>query len=129
MPLITIASVNVPNWQRDSDVELRAFADKSFAASDGTLIVKGDPSEDQERSDNWFLRGTCSLAGSTLTVNSLELYSTTDSDQPDARWQAWFFTAEGERIGPFGEFQRFALPETPTATTWAAIAAAQEGLE
>lgn len=127
MPLITIASVTIPNWQRDSDVELRLFADASFSAQSGDLIVQGDPSENAEKSDNFFVRAACTLSGTSLTIASVQLDSTLDSDVPSCHWQAWFFTPDGVRIGAFGEFQRFVLPASPTSTTWAAIAAAQQG--
>jgi hypothetical protein len=43
MPLITIAAINVSNWQRDADVQLRVYAESSFEASDGTLIPGNPP--------------------------------------------------------------------------------------
>jgi hypothetical protein len=125
MPLITIATINLSGWQRDSDVQLRFYADQSFIASDGTLVNAGNPSEDQTVSDNWFVAAPCTVASGVVTVPQVQLYSTLDSDTPNAHWQGWFYTAEGERICPFAEFAKFMLPATPTPTTWAAIAAAQ----
>jgi hypothetical protein len=129
MPLITIAATNVSNWQRDADVQLRVYAESSFEASDGTLIPGNPPSEDQSVSNNWFVSAACTLSGTVLSIASLQLYSTTDSqDNPSACWCAYFFTSEGEMIGPFAELHRFVLPSSPTSTTWAAIAVAQRGI-
>ena len=36
-------------------------------------------------------------------------------------------TTEGELLAPFAEFAQFVLPSSPSSTTWAAIAQAQQG--
>ena len=128
MASITIATVNIPNWELTSDVQLRVYALDSFEAADGTLVVAGVPSEDSSQNNNFFQAVSSTLSGSTLTIASVTLESTTDSlDNPAARYGAYFFTTEGQFIGAFGEFASFSLPSSPTSTTWAAIAIAQAG--
>jgi hypothetical protein len=128
MASITIASVALPNWQRDSDVQLRVYARSSFIASDGTLVVQGCPDFDEAIAGNWFVSAVCTLSGSTLTIPSITLISTTDSqDNPAAELSAYFYTNEGEQIGPFGAFAQFRLPASPTSTTWKNIQLAQGG--
>lgn len=128
MPLISIASVVVPAWQRDSDVELRVYALQSFVASPtNTVVPAGCPSEDESQSDNnyWSAPVTVDPVAKTATVAAISLFSTTDSDNPQARYAAYFYTTEGERICPFAEFANFSLPGDFTSTTWKDIAAAQ----
>jgi len=127
MASVTIASANVLNWQLGPDVELRIYALESFTSADGNLIPAGVPSEDVAQNSNFFEAVGCTLSGTTLTIASCTLESTTDSlDNQAAQYGAYFFTNEGQRIGAFGEFAAFALPAAPTSTTWAAIAQAQE---
>lgn len=127
MASISIASATVPNWQLTSDVQLRVYALASFEASDGSLIVAGCPTGDETVAANFFVTAACTLSGTTLTIAALTLESTTDSDNPGATYGAYFFTTEGELIGPFGKFANFLLPASPTSTTWGAIELAQEG--
>lgn len=128
MASITIASVTVPNWELTSDVQLRLYALESFVAADGTLVAAGVPSEDCSQNNNFFQAVNCTLSGTTLTIAACTLESTSDSmDNPEARYGAFFFTTEGQLIGAFGEFASFALPASPTSTTWGAIAVAQAG--
>jgi hypothetical protein len=128
MPVITIAAVTLNNWQQSSDVQLRIYALESFIDSAGNLINAGNPTEDESVSGNWFVAAACTLAGTQLTIAQVQLSTTTDSDNPNALYSAWFFTTEGERIGPFQEFQTFKLPATlPSNTTWKAVAQAQGG--
>lgn len=126
MAQVTIASVSIPNWQLSSDVQLRIYALQSFQAADATLVAAGVPSEDSAQNDNFYQAVACTLTGTTLTIASCTLESTTDSlDNPSAQYGAFFFTTEGVKLGAFGEFAAFALPAAPTSTTWGAIAVAQ----
>jgi len=128
MASITIASVTIPNWQINSDVQLRVYALQSFIAADGTVVNCGKPSADQTESSNFFVPAACTLSGTNLTIASLALESTTDSqDNPAATYGAFFYTTEGELLAPFAEFAQFVLPSSPSSTTWAAIAQAQQG--
>jgi hypothetical protein len=129
MAAITIASASIPNWQRDSDVQLRIYALQSFVTADNSLIAQGTPAFDENVAGNFFVPAACSLSGTTLTIASVALPSTTDSlDNPSATYGAYFYTTEGEQIGAFGAFARFVLPAAPTSTTWAAIQMAQGGV-
>jgi hypothetical protein len=129
MASITIASVNLPNWDLSSDVQLRIYALESFTAADNSVIAAGVPSEDVALSDNFFQAVACTLSGTTLAIAGCTLESTTDSlDNPSAQYAAYFYTTEGQRIGAFAGFGAFILPATPASTTWAAIAVAQVGL-
>ena len=129
MASISIASASVPNWQQTSDVQLRIYPLQSFEAADGSLEVQGSPSADVATAGNWFESVACTLTGTTLTIAACSLESTTDSpDNPAATYGAFFYTTEGQQIGPFGAFAKFVLPATPTSTTWAAIEAAQQGI-
>ena len=128
MASISIASVSIPNWQRDSDVQLRVYPLASFEAADGAIVAQGTPSQDQTVAGNFYTAAACTLSGTTLSIASLTLESTTDSlDNPAATYGAFFYTAEGEQICPFGNFSNFVLPAAPTSTTWAAIELAQAG--
>jgi hypothetical protein len=126
MASITIAAAAIYNWQLGSDVQLRIYALESFYAADGFEVAAGNPSEDADASSNFYGVVACTVSGSQLNIPSFTLESTTDSPtNPSARYGAYFYTLEGQRIGPFGEFASFSLPSTPTSTTWGAIEEAQ----
>lgn len=128
MASISIASVTIPNWELSSDVVLRIYALQSFIAADGTLVAAGTPSEDSAENANFYQAVSCSLSGTTLTISTCTLLSTIDSlDNPAARYGAYFFTSEGQRLGAFAQFTDFFLPTSPTSTTWKNIAVAQAG--
>jgi hypothetical protein len=128
MASISIASVTIPNWEIGSDVVLRIYALQPFVAADNTIVAAGVPSEDSSAAANFFQAVNCTLAGTSLTISACALASTTDSlDNASAQYGAFFYTSGGQRIGAFAEFGAFCLPSLPTNTTWAAIAAAQQG--
>jgi hypothetical protein len=122
MASVSIAATSIPNWQAGSDVVLRIYPLSSFQAADGTLLVQGNPSNDEASAANFYIPVACTLSGSTLSIASVTLKSTTDSvDNPTAKYGAFFYTNEGEQIAPFGQFASFALPASPTSTTWDAL--------
>jgi hypothetical protein len=122
MASVSIASTSIPNWQAGSDVVLRIYPLSSFQAADGTLLVQGNPSNDEASAANFYIPVACTLSGSTLSIASVTLKSTTDSvDNPTAKYGAFFYTNEGEQIAAFGQFASFALPASPTSTTWDAL--------
>ncbi len=107
---------------------LRIYALQPFVAADNSIIAAGVPSEDSSAASNFFQPVACTLAGTSLTISACTLESTTDSlDNASAQYGAYFYTSGGQRIGAFAEFDAFSLPPSPTSTTWAAIAAAQQG--
>ena len=129
MASISIASVTIPNWEIGSDVVLRIYALQPFVAADNTIVAAGVPSEDSSAASNFFQAVACALAGTSLTISACALESTTDSlDNPSAQYGAYFYTSGGQRIGAFAEFDSFSLPPSPINTTWAAIAAVQQGI-
>jgi hypothetical protein len=128
MALITIAGASIPNWEGGSDVVLRIYPLSSFQAADGTLEMQGTPGDDEAASSNFYIPVACTLSGTTLSIASCTLESTADSlDNPAARYGAFFYTNEGEKIAPFGQFASFVLPASPTSTTWDAVDQAQQG--
>jgi hypothetical protein len=129
MATISIASVVIPNWQLGADVVLRVYALESFVAADTTIVSAGCPSDDISEGQNFFQQVSCSLSGTSLTLSALTLLSTTDSlDNAAAKYGAYFYTTEGQRLGAFAEFSTFFLPAAPSSTTWKAIAVAQAGV-
>jgi hypothetical protein len=125
MAVITIASATLPNWELSSDVVLRIYPLESFISADSNLNEAGIPSEDAAQNNNYFQAVSCTLSGTTLTIASCTLESTTDSpDNPTAKYGAYFFTSEGQNLGAFAQFAAFALPASPTSTSWHAIAVA-----
>lgn len=125
MAVISIASTSISNWELSNDVVLRIYALQSFISADGNLNPAGVPSEDAAQNDNFFQSVACTLSGTTLTIAACSLESTTDSlDNTAAKYGAYFFTSEGQNLGAFAQFASFALPASPTSTTWHAIAQA-----
>jgi hypothetical protein len=128
MASVTVAAASIPNWELSPDVQLRIYPLQNFVAADNTIESAGVPSEDAVEAANNYVAVACTLLGSTLTIASCVLKSTTDSlDNPGALYGAFFYTTEGEKIGAFAQFATFALPNSPASTTWAAIAQAQKG--
>jgi|SRR5271157_2030179 len=123
MSLVTIAAYSLPNWQRDADVQLRVYPLQSFISSGDAAMLVGHPfTEDQSANDNLYIPAACTLAAGVLSIASLQLEATVDSETPTARYAAAFFTLEGEFICFFGEFASFAVPPLPNTTTWVGIA-------
>jgi hypothetical protein len=123
MPLITIASVIIPNWQGNtSGIALRIYANAPFTAQTGTLYPIGLPNNAASLG-TFFQSIACTVASGSLTIPAVTLDSTTDSpDNPATSYSALLFDgASGKVIEPFGTFAAFALPATPASTTWAQI--------
>lgn len=129
MPLISIASLTLPSWQGvGNNVSLFVFINSSFTAESGTYcpvtIRENLPYGGRQSTGTFYLAYPCTVSGGALTIPALSLDSTTDS--PDnaagATYSAVFWDASvGNIIQPFGTFESFPLPSTPTSTTWAAI--------
>jgi len=126
MASITISNIAIPNWQGNTQgVQLRVFTNGSFTASNGNV----NPATFQSNPASlgtFFRTYTCSVSGSTLTVPTVTLDSTTDSiDNPSASYSAVLFdTNSGKPIQPFGTYTSFSLSPSPTSTTWGNIFAA-----
>lgn len=123
MPLISIASVTIPNWQGNTTgVSLRIYANAPFTAQSGTTYGFGSQLNPAGLG-TFFQSVACTSSGGGLVVPSFTLDSTTDSpDNPAASYSAvlWDGTS-GQPVQSFGTFAAFALPATPTSTTWGAI--------
>ena len=123
MPLITIASVTVPNWQGSaSGVSLRVYANQSFTAQSGNIVPKSVLSN-LASLGTFFDSTACTVSAGSLTIPAVTLESTVDSpDEPGATYSAVLWDgASGQPIQTFGTQGSFPVQSTPTNTTWAAI--------
>lgn len=116
MGSVTISSIIIPGWQRSgSDVELRIYVDEDYLASDGTLVVAGNPG------NNLVYKTFVCTINTTLKTNTISagsLFSTTDGrDRQTSRYSAYFFsTTTNSIIEPF--LLQFKLSPTPSTQTW-----------
>lgn len=123
MPLISIASVSIPNWQGNtSGVSLRIYANAPFTAQSGTTYGLGSQNNPASLG-TFFQSEPCTVSGGLLVVPAFTLDSTTDSpDNPAATYTAMLWDgASGQPVQSFGTFAAFALPATPASTTWPQI--------
>src|SRR5260370_14712402 len=105
---ITVPSQTIKNFQARTagPIFLRIYVNQAFVTSDGTPL---QPSS--SGSNNYYLQLTCTLAGTTLTIPSFTIDSTTDGqDINTATYGAMFFDATGAQIQTFAGFERFRLP-------------------
>jgi len=126
MASITIGNIAISGWQGNTNgVQLRIYTNGSFTATGGNLhpaTVQDNPAS----LGTFFQTYTCTVSGSTLTVPTVTLDSTTDSpDNPSASYSAIFFdTSSGKQIQQFGTYSSFSISPSPTSTTWGNIFAA-----
>jgi len=122
MPQITIAALNVPNWQGNTaGISLRIYANAPFTAQSGTVYGMG-AQNNPAALGTFFQSIACTVADGVLTIPAFTLDSTADSpDNPAATYSAVLWDgASGQKIQSFGTFSSFALAAN-TPTTWAAI--------
>jgi len=129
---IQVQQYTIEGWQDTrTNIELWIFANESFLTADGKSVLRGDPSNKLV-----FKRVACTvnLGAKTLTIAAFSIDSTTDSvTNPYATYSAWFYTATGSAIAPYGEWSQFRVPSeiasnsgcgpTGLCATWADIAA------
>ncbi len=123
MPLINIASVNIPNWQGSlSNISLRIYANASFTASSGNIVPK-TVLTNLPSLGTFYVSLPCSISGTELTIPATTLESTTDSpDNPDATFTAMLWDgASNKPIQTLGTVDHFAVPPSPAFTTWNAL--------
>jgi hypothetical protein len=133
---ITIPSQTVPNFQARSSgpVFLRIFLNRAFIANNGTGVAGTPLQPSSPSSNNYYLQLTCSLAGTTLTIPSFTIDSTTDGlDINTATYSAYFFDSTGAQIGVYAGFEQFRVPfpvvsasgcsPAGTCATWADLRA------
>lgn len=118
---ITVQSTQISNWYGGSSVEVRIYLDRAFLTSDNKTLQSGSPA-----SGKVYQKVTCSVVGTTLTINSFTIDSTTDGlDIKTAKYSAYFFnTSTNQQIQPYQGFEAFAIPfvfDTGTTTSWAGI--------
>lgn len=124
---VTIQAVTLDNWQHaGTAAKLRIFALQTFKSAEG-LIVTGavNPATDWYREINCTVGSRTDGTGATirtLSIPTLELPSTTDSDTPDARYYALWADDTGRALQQWFGFEYFSLPPS-SPTTWAAIRA------
>src|SRR5690348_7416070 len=110
---ITIPSQTVPNFQARSSgpIFLRIFLNRAFVANNGTGVAGTPLQPSSPSSNNYYLQLTCTLAGTTLTIPSFTIDSTTDGlDINTATYSAYFFDSTGAQIGVYAGFEQFRVP-------------------
>jgi hypothetical protein len=133
---ITVPSQTVPNFQARSSgpVFLRIFLNRAFVANNGTGVAGTPQQPSSPASNNYYLQLTCTLAGTTLTIPSFTIDSTTDGlDINTATYSAYFFDSTGAQIGVYAGFEQFRVPypvvsasgcsPAGTCATWADLRA------
>jgi len=130
MPLISIASVAVPNWQGNtSGVSLRIYTNEPFTAQTGTIYpLTVNANLKAAGLGTFFQSFPCAVSGTALTIPEITLDSTADSpDNSGATFSAVLWdSASGQLIQSFGSAPNFSLSPAPVSTTWAAIFTASE---
>ena len=123
MPQITIAALNVPNWQGNtSGISLRIYANAPFTAESGTVYGMG-VQNNPGALGTFFQSIACTVSNGALQIPQFTLDSTADShDNPTATYSAILWDgSSGQKIQSFGTFAAFALAANPNPTTWAQI--------
>lgn len=125
MATITVSSFLVENWQDSTVTTLRIFCDSGFTTSGTQYVPQSGPSDTVAYKS---LTCTYDSAAKTLLIPSFTIDSTTDGlDITTARFSAYFFDTSGTLVRPFAGFTSFAVPATPTTTTWVAIRIYNQG--
>ncbi|GEM_PF-5690960 len=114
---VTISSTTIENIQYGgSTCTLKIWANSNFFTSGGLAVLGGAVG-----SDNVYKSVACTISGTTLTIPSLTIDSTTDSiDKPTAVYTAVFYDSTGRRRDVYLSNFRVSHSLAPT-TTWGAI--------
>lgn len=117
---ITVSSQQVPNVQT-SVTSLRIFCNRAFITSDGKPIQQSSPDD-----GTFYLSVPVSMVGTTATIASFTLDSTTNGRNfTGARYSAFFYDADGNKVAAYQPFSNFAVPplfDSGTTATWTQIA-------
>lgn len=105
-------------------IELRIYTSQPYQPLGASYIVQsGAPG-----TGNFFKRYACSvrqIAGvNTIVIPPVTLDATSDAASAAdrfARLSAWFHRTDGSRIQAFDGLNGFAVPASPTTTTWATL--------
>jgi hypothetical protein len=108
---VTISSTDAINWRYGTPASLRIYVNSAFFDSDGLY----HPAQ-QTGGPNFYYSATCTAIGTTLTIPSIALPSTTDSGtNPNATYTAVLYDKNGTRRETW--MANFKLP-IATPTTW-----------
>lgn len=117
---ITVASTTVNNVQYGTSqvLTMRVYADargkQGFTTSDGTWIIAGGVG-----TQNSYKIIQCTIVGTTVTIPSFTIDSTTDSiDEPNAVYTFVFYYGTSQKDYWAVEY---VIPAGPTNTTWLAL--------
>jgi hypothetical protein len=105
---ITIQSKSIPNFRYNvTSGQVRVYADRTFTASNGTIVSAGNPSI---TNGGFYYTFPFTVSNGTATIASGTLDSTTDAmTGGGARYSAYFFSSAGVRLGPYEPFSNFAM--------------------
>lgn len=123
---ITVASKAFPNWRYGgTTAEIRIFLNQRIVTSDGSVLSQGSPV-----ANSWYKKVNCAVAGSTLTCDSFQIDSTTNSNTPTGTYVAYFYSVSGtisaKREDVIGNFR---VPHTlGTSINWQQIATYNQGV-
>jgi hypothetical protein len=112
---VTVAGRDVPNWTYGGPTAtLKIYASQNFFASDGTPILGGAAG-----GAGFYKSVSCTVAGTTLTIASFTIDSTTDSTAPLATYTAVLFDSKGTRRETL--LAGFKVPAAAPSTTWRSL--------
>lgn len=121
---VTINSVTVGSWRypMTQGVKVRVYPNNTFLSSSGTLVQRG-----QFGATQWYREASCTVSGSNITIPSMSIDTTDDSDVPAASYTAYFVDAKGNKIDTF--YNYFRVPSTyGSSITWSDIRAYTESV-
>lgn len=111
---MTVPSMQLLNWQKPAP-QVWVFYSTTFTASDSTLVPAGNP-----QNKNAYLRITCSIIGTTVTIPQHVIKSTRDGlDNQTSLVSYSVFTTAGAEIvpNPLAPYTNMAIPATITSAT------------
>lgn len=116
---VTITSTTIGNWQNSAtNPHLRIYVNKVVVTSDKHTLIAGSV----QNGGPVYADITCSVAGGILTIPLTTIDSLSDAlVGSDAKYSAWFYTAQGQQIKSFDGLSTFSVPAQPVTTTWADI--------
>jgi len=121
---ITVNPITVSSWRYPmvQGIKVRIYPNNTFLTSDGSLVKRGQVGVSQ-----WYKEYSCTVSGTNVTLPTMTLDSTTDSDVPSASYTAIFFDSKGNKIDTY--YNAFRVPSTYGSTvTWNDIRAYTESV-
>lgn len=98
-------------------VFIRLYASINFLPLGGTSIVQAGA----VGSNNFYIQKAASVINNTIYLPEITVPATTDTAMAatrDARFSARFHRINGSEVQVYGGFNSFAIPPSPTTTTW-----------